>query len=59
MWTWTRVVGRALINLGVVVLAVVAAKELVDTAGDITTALRSGGTPADPPIDVHPIPPMA
>ena len=59
MWIWTRIAGRVLINLGLVVLALVAVKELVDTAGDVTTALRGGNTPPEPPIDSHPIPPMA
>jgi len=59
MWAWTRVVGRALINLGVVVLAIVAAKELADTASDVATALVGGGSPPEPPLDGHPIPPMA
>jgi hypothetical protein len=34
MWTWIKVAGRALINLGVVVLGIVAAKELVDAGSE-------------------------
>ena len=58
MWTWTKVAGRALINLGIVVLAIVSAKELVDTGSDVVSALRSGSEPPDP-LDSHPFPPMA
>ena len=58
MWTWTKVAGRALINLGVVVLAIVAAKELIDTGSDVAGALRSGTEPPEP-LSTHPIPPMA
>ena len=58
MWTWTKVAGRALINLGIVVLAIVAAKELVDTGSDVVGAFRSGSEPPDP-VDPHPFPPMA
>ena len=38
MWTWTKIVGRALINLGVVVLGIVAAKEL-QIAGAVAAAM--------------------
>ena len=58
MWTWTKVVGRALINLSVVVLGIVAAKELVDAGSDIVEALQSGSEPMES-MDSHPIPPMA
>ena len=58
MWTWTKVVGRALINLGVVILGIVAAKELVDAGSDIVEAFQSGGEPMEP-MDSHPFPPMA
>jgi hypothetical protein len=58
MWTWTKVAGRALINIGLVVLAIVAAKELVDTGCDVADAMR-GGSPMGPPEGAHPIPPMA
>ncbi len=56
MWIWTKVVGRALINVGMIVLGIVAAKELVGAAGD---ALWGGDWPSEPPPDSHPIPPMA
>jgi len=56
MWTWTKVVGRALINLGVVILGIAAAKELVDTGSDVVSALRS--TPREP-MDPHPFPPVS
>ena len=55
MWTWIKVAGRALINLGVVVLGIVAAKELVDAGSDIVEAFQSGSEP----MDSHPFPPMA
>jgi hypothetical protein len=58
MWTWTKVAGRALINLGIVVLAIVAAKELVDAGSDIVGAFRSGSEPMES-MDSHPFPPMA
>ena len=58
MWGWTKVAGRCLINLGLIVLAIVAAKELVDTGVDIGTAMQ-GGDPPEPPGTAHPIPPMA
>jgi len=58
MWTWTKVAGRALINLGVVVLGIVAAKELVDAGSDIVEAFQSGNEPMEP-MDSHPFPPMA
>ncbi len=58
MWTWTKIVGRALINLGVVVLGIVAATELIDTGSDVVEALRSGSEPIGP-MDTHPFPPMA
>lgn len=58
MWTWTKIAGRALINLGVVVLGIVAAKELVDTGNAVAGALRRGTEPPELP-DRHPIPPMA
>ena len=48
MWTWTKVVGRALINLGVVVLGIVAAKELIDTGSDVIEALQSSNEPPEP-----------
>ena len=58
MWTWTKVAGRALINLGVVVLGIVAAKELVDAGSDMVEAFQSGSEPMEP-MDSHPFPPMA
>lgn len=58
MWIWTKIVGRALINLGVVVLGIAAAKELVDTGSHVVEALRSGSEPMGP-MDGHPFPPMA
>ena len=58
MWTWIKVAGRALINLGVVVLGIVAAKELVDAGSDIVEAFQSGSEPMEP-MDSHPFPPMA
>jgi hypothetical protein len=58
MWTWIKVAGRALINLGVVVLGIVAAKELVDAGSDIVEAFQSGSEPLEP-MDSHPFPPMA
>ena len=58
MWTWTKVVGRALINLGVAVLGIVAAKELVDAGSDIVEAFQSGSEPMES-MDSHPFPPMA
>ncbi len=42
---WTRIIGRVLINVGVVILGIVAAKELVDSATDVATALRNGTEP--------------
>ena len=48
MWIWTRIVGRVLMNLGLVVLAVGAVKEIVDTASDITTALKADDITAPP-----------
>ena len=59
MWTWTKVVGRALINLGVVILGIVAAKELVDAGSDIVEAFQTGSEPPYPVVDSHPFPPMA
>jgi hypothetical protein len=41
-WTWTKAAGRALINLGVVILGIVAAKEIVDAGSDIIEAFQSG-----------------
>jgi len=58
MWNWTKVAGRALINLGVVILGIVAAKELVDAGSDIVEAFQSGSEPMEP-MDTHPFPPMA
>jgi hypothetical protein len=58
MWTWTKVAGRALINLGIVVLAIVAAKDLVDTGSDGVEAFRNSSEPPEP-MDSHPFPPMA
>lgn len=58
MWTWTKVVGRALINLGVVVLGIVAAKELIDAGSEVVEAFQSGSEPMGP-MDGHPFPPMA
>jgi hypothetical protein len=58
MWTWTKVAGRALINLGVVILGIVAAKELVDAGSDIVEAFQSGSEPMES-MDSHPFPPMA
>jgi len=58
MWTWTKIAGRTLINLGVVILGIAAAKELVDTGTDLATALRDGSAPIDPTVDGHPFPPM-
>ena len=58
MWTWTKVAGRALINLGVVVLAIAAAKELIDTGSAVVGALRSGSKAPEPP-DTHSLHPMA
>ena len=58
MWTWTKVAGRALINLGIVILGIVAAKELVDAGSDIVEAFQSGSEPMEP-MDSHPFPPMA
>ena len=57
MWNWTKVAGRTLINLGVVVLGIVAAKELVDTGSDVVEALRTGSEPMEP-LDTHPLPSM-
>jgi hypothetical protein len=54
MWTWTKVAGRALINLGIVVLGIAAAKELIDTGSDVVGALRSGSEPLEP-MDTHPL----
>jgi len=47
MWIWTRIVGRVLMNLGLVVFAVGAVKEIVDTASDIATALKADDVPAE------------
>jgi hypothetical protein len=58
MWTWTKIAGRALINLGVVVLGIAAAMELVDAGSVVVEAFRSGSEPLEP-IDTHPFPPMA
>ena len=58
MWNWTKVAGRALINLGVVILGIVAAKELVDAGSDIVEAFQNGSEPMEP-MDSHPFPPMA
>jgi len=58
MWTWAKVAGRALINWGVVVLGIVAAKELLDAGSDIVEAFQTGSEPMDP-MDGHPFPPMA
>ena len=52
MWNWTEVTGRALINLGVVILGIVAAKELIETGSDIVEAFQSSSEP-------HPFPPMS
>ena len=58
MWTWTKIAGRTLINLGVIVLGLAAAKEVLDTGAHLTAALRDGHTPIDPTRDGHPCPPM-
>ena len=55
MWTWIKVAGRALINLGVVVLAIAAAKELIDTGNDVVGAFQNSSEPPEP----HPFPPLA
>ena len=52
MWNWTEVTGRTLINLGVVILGIVAAKELIDTGGDVIEAFRTGNEPPEP-MDTH------
>ena len=41
MWNWTEVTGRTLINLGAVILGIVAAKELIETGSDVVEALQS------------------
>ncbi|MEO6026748.1 MAG: hypothetical protein ABIR79_07785 [Candidatus Binatia bacterium] len=58
MWTWTKIAGRALTNLGMIVLGIAAAKELLDTGVDLAAAFRDGHPPIDP-SDGHPFPPMA
>ncbi len=58
MWTWTKIVGRALINLGVVILGIAAAKELVDTGTDVVHALWTGSEPREP-MDPPSLSPMA
>ena len=45
MWNWTEVAGRTLINLGAVILGIVAAKELIDTGSDLVEALQSNEPP--------------
>ena len=52
MWNWTEVAGRTLINLGAVVLGIVAAKELIETGSDIVEALQSSSEPPEP-MDTH------
>ena len=45
MWNWTEVAGRTLINLGAVILGIVAAKELIETGNDVIEALQSSNEP--------------
>ena len=54
---WTRIIGRVLINVGVVILGIVAAKELVDSATDVATALQNGTEPDATynPLSVSPV----
>ena len=42
MWNWTRFAGKALINVGVLVLGLVAAKELFEAGCEVSTALQNG-----------------
>ena len=58
MWNWTEVAARTLINLGAVILGIVAAKELIDTGGDVIEAFRTGNEPPEP-MDTHLFPPLA
>ena len=47
MWSWTKFTGKVLINLGVLVLGVVAGKELFEAGCEVSSALQNGtGAPA-------------